>query len=65
MIRYLNGRPEFFDRDTIQIMSDALDEAWQRVQASGARFDKAKPHTRYSPSTLLIWPAKANGTLTV
>jgi hypothetical protein len=41
MLKYLHDHPAHaaFDPDTINILSGALDDAWQRVQVSGARFD--------------------------
>jgi hypothetical protein len=39
MIRYLSENPEYFDPETIDVMIRALDEAWERVERSGARFD--------------------------
>jgi hypothetical protein len=39
MIRYLCENPEYFDPETFDVMIRALDEAWDRVQRSGARFD--------------------------
>jgi hypothetical protein len=39
MLRYLSENPEFFDPQTIEVMSGALDEAWERVRRSGARLD--------------------------
>jgi hypothetical protein len=39
MIRYLSENPEYFDPETIDIMIRTFDEAWERVQRSGARFD--------------------------
>ena len=32
MLRYLSENPEAFDPETIDIMSRALDEAWERFQ---------------------------------
>jgi phenylpropionate dioxygenase-like ring-hydroxylating dioxygenase large terminal subunit len=39
MIRYLSENPEYFDPETIDVMIRALDEAWERVEHSGARLD--------------------------
>jgi hypothetical protein len=39
MISYLSKNPEYFDPETVDVMIRALDEAWERVQVSGARFD--------------------------
>ena len=39
MIRYLSENPEYFDPETIDVMIRALDEAWERFQASGVRLD--------------------------
>ena len=36
---YLAEHPEPFDPETIQVLSDALDDAWQRVQSSGVYLD--------------------------
>src|SRR6266566_5183070 len=38
MIRYLSENPEF-DPETIDVMIHALDEAWERVEHSGAGLD--------------------------
>ena len=44
MKEYLNGHAiahptEVFDPDAIRILTTAFDDAWQRVQNSGVRFD--------------------------
>jgi hypothetical protein len=38
MIRYLRENPAAFDPDTIHILSGALDDAWQVVEANKAAF---------------------------
>jgi hypothetical protein len=32
MLRYLKDHPAAFDPETVTILSDALDEAWRRVE---------------------------------
>jgi hypothetical protein len=39
MLRYLSKESHAFDPEMVQILVEALDDAWQRVQASGAAFD--------------------------
>ena len=39
MIRYRSENPEYFDPETLDVLIRALDEAWERAQASGARLD--------------------------
>ena len=41
MIRYLSGNPEYFEPETLDVMIRALDEAWERAQANGARVNGA------------------------
>ncbi|MFL6933752.1 MAG: hypothetical protein ACJ8F2_03870 [Xanthobacteraceae bacterium] len=38
MLRYLKDHPAVFDPDTIQLLSGALDDAWQLVEANKATF---------------------------
>ena len=39
MLVYLTKNPQAFDPETVTLLSDALDKAWENVQASGARFE--------------------------
>ena len=39
MLHYLNKQSHTFDPEMVQVLVEALDDAWQRVQASGAAFD--------------------------
>jgi len=38
MLRYLKDHPAVFDPDTIRLLSGALDDAWQFVEANKATF---------------------------
>ena len=38
MLVYLIKHPQAFDPETVAVLSDALDKAWEDVQASAARF---------------------------
>ena len=38
MLRYLKDEPAAFDPNTIRILSRALDDAWQAVQANKTTF---------------------------
>jgi hypothetical protein len=38
MLRYLEEHPAAFDPETVRILSTALDDAWQAVQANKAAF---------------------------
>jgi len=38
MLRYLKDNPAAFDSDTISILSGALDDAWQVVEANKPAF---------------------------
>jgi hypothetical protein len=42
MKRYLAEHPHVFDQDTIQLLSDALDEAWQRIDPRWVAVDGKK-----------------------
>jgi len=64
MLRYLKHQPTVFDPDTVHLLSGALDDAWQIVEANKATFkldgqaeDARAPH---SQNTLSKWPKMAN-----
>ena len=38
MLHYLKSKSHTFSPEMVQILVEALDDAWQRVQASGATF---------------------------
>ena len=40
MKSYLQRETHAFEHEVIQILSDALDDAWARVQAEGLRFSR-------------------------
>jgi hypothetical protein len=39
MLHYLKNQSHAFSPEMVQVLVEALDEAWRRVQASGAAFD--------------------------
>jgi hypothetical protein len=39
MLNYLKSQSHTFSPEMVQVLVEALDDAWQRVQASGAAFD--------------------------
>ena len=39
MKQYLQDHPAVFDPDTLDILHEALEDAWEQAQASGARLN--------------------------
>ena len=39
MIRYLTKHPEAFDPETVRVLSDALDDAWEQIEAKVRNLD--------------------------
>jgi hypothetical protein len=37
MLRYLSEQPAYFDPETLDVMIQAMDEAWERFQGSGVQ----------------------------
>ena len=58
MIHYLTRHPEAFDPETVQILSTVLDDAWARIQASGARFNGNSDEARNALAKHIVDLAK-------
>ena len=59
MLRYLKENRQFFDPETIDILVRALDEAWERFQASGHRLDGQSGAARTALAKHIVGMAKA------
>jgi hypothetical protein len=58
LIHYLSKHPEAFDPETIRVLSAALEDAWGRVQASGARFEDRAEAARTALAKQIVDIAK-------
>jgi hypothetical protein len=54
MLVYLTKNPQAFDPETVTLLSDALDKAWENVQASGARFEGNAEDARNALAKLIV-----------
>jgi hypothetical protein len=68
MLRYLKDNPTAFDPEAISIVSGALDDAWQVVEANKTAFRiDGDPRVLGTPSrsALWTWPNGASETVSV
>jgi hypothetical protein len=59
MLRYLSESRQSFDPETIDILVRALDEAWERFQASRPRLDGHSEAARAALAKHIVDMAKA------